>query len=350
MIATKLAEDSLAEKRGCLGRALSIGALLAILMVLAGAALAAYWYFAPYRAFRAETFVEIEHGMSSREIAGRLQQQGVVRSRWAFLAIHLLHPRAPLQAGEYRFGAAQTPWQVFDKIRRGEIFYEEFTVPEGSNMFDIAGLLGSSDTVVPAAFLKAAADAKSIRDLDSQAPNLEGYLFPSTYRVTHKTTARQLCRMMTDEFRKQWKTLGGEKQADNIHQIVILASLVEKESASPAERPQIASVFLNRLRLAMPLQCDPTTVYAALLQNRYNGVIHKSDLASRSLYNTYAHAGLPPGPIANPGALSLKAALYPADTSYLYFVAKPNGGGTHVFSSTLAEHEKAVAEYRKGSR
>ncbi len=350
MSGTKPSEDSLAEKRGCLGRALSAAALLVILLALASAGLAAYWYFTPYRGFRTETFVEIEHGTSSREIAEKLQQQGVVRSRWAFLAIHLLHPRAPLQAGEYRFGTTQTPWQVFDKIRRGEIFYEEFTVPEGSNMFDIAGLLASSDTVAPAAFLKATADAKSIRDLDSRAPNLEGYLFPSTYRVTHKTTARQLCRMMTDEFRKQWNSLGGEKQADKIHQVVILASLVEKESASPAERPEIASVFLNRLRLAMPLQCDPTTVYAALLENRYNGVIHKSDLASRSAYNTYTHSGLPPGPISNPGALSLKAALYPADTNYLFFVAKPNGGGTHAFSSTLAEHEKAVMGYRKGSR
>ena len=347
---TKTPEESLAERRGCLRSTLSAAALLAILLMLAGFGLTVYWYFTPYRGFRTETFVEIEHGMSSREIAEKLQQQGVVRSSWAFLAIHMLQPHAPLQAGEYRFGTAQTPWQVFDKIRRGETFYEEFTVPEGSDMFDIAGLLRSSDTVAPAAFLKAAADAKSIHDLDSQAPNLEGYLFPSTYRVTHKTTARQLCRMMTDEFRKQWQALGGDKQADKIHQIVILASLVEKESASPTERPEIASVFLNRLRLNMPLQCDPTTVYAALLENRYNGVIHKSDLASRSLYNTYTHAGLPPGPIANPGALSLKAALYPADTNYLYFVAKANGNGTHVFSSTLADHERAVLEYRKGSR
>lgn len=350
MSETKPPEKNLAERRGCLRSTLSVAALLAILLLLTGFGLTAYWYFTSYRGFRTETFVEIEHGMSSRQIAEKLQQQGVVRSRWAFLAIHLLHPRAPLQAGEYRFGAAQTPWQVFEKIRRGETFYEEFTVPEGSNMFDIAGLLGSSDTVAPAAFLKAAADAKSIHDLDSQAPNLEGYLFPSTYRVTHKTTARQLCRMMTDEFRKQWQALGGEKQADKIHQTVILASMVEKESASPTERPEIASVFLNRLRLSMPLQCDPTTVYAALLENRYNGVIHKSDLERRSLYNTYTHTGLPPGPIANPGALSLKGALYPADTNYLYFVAKPNGGGTHVFSSTLAQHERAVMDYRKGSR
>jgi UPF0755 protein len=337
--------DGRSRFRSCLLSLLSV----AIVCMLCAIGLAGYWYFAPYRNFGAQTFVEIEHGDSSTEIARKLEDRGVVRSRWAFLAVRLLHPRASLQAGEYRFGSAETPSQVFDKIRRGEIFYEEFTVPEGSNMFDIANLLGNLDIVSPTAFLEAAADPQGIRDLDSEAPNLEGYLFPSTYRLTHQTTAKQLCRMMTDEFRKQWRALGGEKQAEKIHQIVILASLVEKESAVREERPEVASVFLNRLRLSMPLQCDPTTVYAALLENRYRGVIHKSDLASVSPYNTYAHAGLPPGPISNPGSLSLKAALYPADTNYLYFVAKPNGIGSHVFSSSLAEHQKAVLEYRKGT-
>jgi UPF0755 protein len=141
--------------------------------------------------------------------------------------------------------------------------------------------------------------------------------------------------------------LGGQKQAAETHKVVTLASLVEKETAIPQERPLIAAVFLNRLRLDMPLQCDPTTVYAALLQNRYRGVIHKSDLASTNPYNTYAHPGRPPGPIANPGSASLKAALHPADTDYLYFVAKGDGSGAHQFSATLAEHEKAVLEYRK---
>ncbi len=336
----------MAEQRGCLRPFLWLVLTVVLLAIAIGGGLAAYWYLTPYRGFSAETFVEIEHGMSSRAIARKLAKQGVVRSRWAFLAVRALHPQAALQAGEYRFGSAQTPGQVFDKIARGEIFYQEITIPEGSNVFDIAGLLGNSDTVKPAAFLQASADPTSIRDLDRRAPTLEGFLFPSTYRVTHKTTARQLCRMMTDEFRKQWKALGGDKQQDRIHQIVILASLVEKEAAAREERPQVASVFLNRLRLSMPLQCDPTTVYAALLENRYRGAIHKSDLASLSPYNTYTHAGLPPGPIANPGAMSLKSALYPADTNYLYFVAKSDRSGS-TFSATLAEHERAVMEYRK---
>ena len=154
--------------------------------------------------------------------------------------------------------------------------------------------------------------------------------------------------MMTNEFRVQWKTLtvSGNTTDVNLHRIVTLASMVEKESASHQERPEVASVFVNRLRLNMPLQCDPTTVYAALLENRYSGVIHRSDLASKNLYNTYTHVGLPPGPIANPGLGSLQAVLHPANTSFLYFVAKPGGSGSHQFSATLSEHEKAVAAYR----
>jgi UPF0755 protein len=273
-----------------------------------------------------------------------------VRSPWAFLAIRVLQPRARLQAGEYRFAAAQTPWQVFDKIRRGEIFYEDFTVPEGSNIFDIAALLEQLGAIAPGEFLKAAADPAAIRDLDPQAPDLEGYLFPSTYRVTHRTTAPQLCRMMTAEFRKQWLTLGASSPTSAVHRVVTMASLIEKETAIGPERPLVAAVFINRLRAAMPLQCDPTTVYAALLENRYRGVIHKSDLSSANPYNTYAHPGLPPGPIANPGLPSLEAALHPAAADYLYFVAKANGSGTHHFSATLAEHTKAVAAFRKNAR
>lgn len=314
---------------------------------LTGAGIAGYWYLGPYRGFRTETFVEIGRGMSTKDIARELAHQGVVRSRWAFLFVRILHPRATLQAGEYRFGSDQTPWQVFEKIRRGEVFYEDFTVPEGSNMFDISALLAGLDTVNPSDFLTAAADPSLIRDLDPLAPDLEGYLFPSTYRVTHQTTGRQLCRTMTAEFRKEWTALGGSRQGRPAHDIVILASLVEKETAVPLERPLIAAVFANRLRLAMPLQCDPTTVYAALLENRYRGTIYRSDLASANPYNTYSHAGLPPGPIANPGTAALAAALHPAATNYLYFVAKPGGAGSHQFSATLDEHQRAVLEYRE---
>lgn len=322
--------------------------MLTILIAgLLAAALAGYLFLRPYRGFGGETFVEIEHGMSSREIAQTLASRGVVRSPWVFLAIRALHPKAALEAGEYRFDSPDTPWAVFNKLRRGDVFYEEFTVPEGSNIFDIAALLEGKDMVQPDAFLRAAADSASIRDLDPLAPDLEGYLFPSTYRVTHRTTAVQLCRMMTTEFRKQWAALGGKSRMMEVHRMVTLASLIEKESAIAQERPLVSAVFVNRLRLNMPLQCDPTTVYAALLENRYRGVIHKSDLTSGNPYNTYTHAGLPPGPITNPGASALKAALQPANADYLYFVAKPDHSGSHHFSSTLLEHDKAVLAYRK---
>lgn len=325
-------------------------AVLALLAILAGGVVGGLWYFSPYKSYDTETFVQIERGMSSRAIAEKLASEGVVRSSWAFLAARILHLRAPLQAGEYRFSDPLTPWQVFDKIRRGEIFYEDLTVPEGSNIFDIAALLDNMDTVDPQEFLSAAADPTSIRDLDPLAPDLEGYLFPSTYRLTHKTTAAQLCRTMTGQFRREWVAAGGDPQSTDIHRTVTLASLVEKETGVARERPLVADVFTNRLKLDMPLQCDPTTVYAALLENRYRGVIHRSDLASANPYNTYSHAGLPPGPIANPGLASLKAALHPANTGFLYFVAKPDGSGSHNFSASLAEHLKAVIAYRKAQR
>jgi UPF0755 protein len=287
-------------------------------------------------------FLDIGHGMSSRDIATELARQGVVRADWIFLAVRALRPRAKLQAGEYRFADRQTPWQVFEKIRRGEIFYQDLTVPEGSNIFDIASLVGSLGGVKADEFLRAAADPAGIRDLDPVAPSLEGYLFPSTYRVTRHTNAAQLCHMMTAEFRRRWRGLAGS----DVHRTTTLASLVEKETGAPAERALVASVFENRLDRNIPLQCDPSTMYAALLENRYRGTIYKSDLASRNPYNTYTHPGLPPGPIANPGIASLTAALHPAATDYLYFVARPSTPGSHHFSVTLAEHEKAVATFR----
>jgi UPF0755 protein len=330
-------------------RRLVVISFLVVLLAAVVLAIGAYQYLGPYRGYQGEKFVEVERGMSSRDIARLLADEGIVQSPWVFLAVRAVHPRATLQAGEYRFDALQTPWQVFEKIRRGDIFYEQFTVPEGSNLFDIAALLQQSDTVPPDEFLKAAADPQNIRDLDPLAPNLEGYLFPSTYRVTHKTTARQLCQMMTGEFRKQWAAISGTARKADTHRIVTLASLVEKETAVPSERPLVAAVFVNRIERGIPLQCDPTTIYAALLENRYRGVIHRSDLASTNAYNTYKHSGLPPGPIANPGLTSLQASLHPAQTDYLYFVAKPDGSGAHHFSATLVEHEKAVLAFRHGA-
>jgi UPF0755 protein len=325
----------------------SLLAVLILVAVLAVATIVGYQYLGPYR-IQGDIFVDIERGTSTRAIAAQLAGGGVIRSSYAFLAMRALRPGAHLQAGEYRFTGETTPWQVFDKIRRGDVYYEQLTIPEGSNIFDIANLLRNAGLPRTKDFLQQAQSAALVADLDPQAPSLEGFLFPSSYRVNHKTTGAQICRMMVAEFRHEWKELAPAiASGPEVHRLVTLASLVEKETAVPGERPLVSAVFMNRLRTGMPLQCDPTTVYAALKENRYGGVIHKSDLTSTNPYNTYAHTGLPPGPIANPGVASLRAALSPAESDVLYFVAKPDGSGTHHFSSTLQAHEKAVLEFRK---
>jgi UPF0755 protein len=249
-----------------------------------------------------------------------------------------------LQAGEYEFKREDSAWDVFDRIARGDIYYYEVTIPEGSNIFDIAAILERAGAVGGTQFLAAARKTDLIRDIDSRAVTLEGYLFPSTYRLTRHTTVEQLCQKMTSEFRREWQQLGAD--SSDIHATVTLASLVEKETGVKSERPLVSSVFHNRLERNIPLQCDPTTIYAALLEDRYRGAIFKSDLESRSAYNTYQHAGLPPGPITNPGAASLKAALAPAQSSFLYFVAKGDGSGSHNFASDYGEHQRNVAAYR----
>jgi UPF0755 protein len=268
----------------------------------------------------------------------------VIRYPWQLYAAHLLNPSAKLQAGEYLFSEPASVLNVFDRLRRGDTFHYDLTVPEGSNRFDIARLASAAGTISAGDFLKASGDPSSIRDLAPNAPSLEGFLFPSTYRLSHSTTAADLCRLMTAEFRRQWKKLDPAHGADAL-KTVTLASLVEKETGVAEERKIVSSVFQNRIEKGMRLDCDPTTIYAALLDNRYTGVIHKSDLLNQNPYNTYQNVGLPPGPIANPGTASLDAALHPVETGYIFFVAKADGGG-HVFSATRAAHEKAVAAYR----
>jgi len=320
--------------------------LIAVICALAG--LAAWALLTPYQGFPAETFVEIPHGTGTAAIAQELTKEGVIRYSWEFELLRVVKPSTKLQAGEYRFAKAASALDVFNRIARGDIYFVEFTVPEGSNIFDIAKSIEAEGVMSAEDFLAAAEDPSLIRDLAPKAKTLEGYLFPSTYRLSHKTTPARLSKIMTDEFRKQWTKLSAGRAADP-RSTVTLASLVEKETAAADERPVIASVFRNRLAQGMRLQCDPTTIYAALLENRYRGTIHKSDLASANPYNTYENAGLPPGPIANPGAESLRAALEPADTPFLYFVAKPAGGG-HQFSTTIAQHEKAVIAYRHATQ
>jgi UPF0755 protein len=313
---------------------------------LAGGAL--YSLESPYRGFEDQVFLQFPKGSGTRAIAQKLADAGVVRYAWQFWLARATHPRAKLQAGEYRFDQAASASELFSRLGRGDVFYFSFTVPEGSNMFDIARLV-ESEKIMPAKdFLQAAEDPEMIHDVAPGAKTLEGFLFPSTYRLTHLTTPAALCQMMTAQFRKEWKKLMPDPAADTL-KVVTLASMIEKETGIAAERPKVASVFENRLRIGMTLDCDPTVIYAALLDERYGGVIHRSDLDNKHPYNTYRHAGLPPGPIANPGASSLAAAMHPAETEFLYFVANPGGGG-HVFSSNLAAHEKAVQSYRNANQ
>jgi UPF0755 protein len=316
--------------------------LIALFLLIAGAA--AVSLFAPYRGFQNDVFLRIDRGTGTLAIGQALADAGVIRYPWQFWVERALDRNGKIQAGEYRFHEAADVETVVSRLVRGDIYYFEFTVKEGQNMFDIAQSLGDAGVMPSADFLHAAAQPALIRDIDPSAPSLEGYLFPSTYRLTHSTTAADLCQQMTGQFRKQWRKLSDN--TTGIHQVVTLASMVEKETGVPAERALVAGVFTNRLNRGMKLDCDPTTIYAALLEHRFRNVIHKSDLASQNPYNTYQHAGLPPGPIANPGADTLRAALHPADTDYLFFVAKPNGGG-HQFSSTLAAHDRATQAYRK---
>ncbi|MBK5293820.1 MAG: endolytic transglycosylase MltG [Acidobacteriia bacterium] len=303
----------------------------------------------PYRGFADPVAVEIPKGMSTRQMAALLAEKGVVRWEWQFLAARALRPRARLQAGEYLFAEPADAREVLDRIARGDVFFYEVRVPEGSNLFDIARLAAGLGFITEDEFLEAAASTGGIQDLAPHAETLEGYLFPSTYRLTRHTSATQLTAMMVEQFRRIWKQLHNGTGMD-AHAAVTLASLVEKETALNAERPLVASVYRNRLDMGMKLDCDPTTIYAAMIEKRYRGAIYRSDLSSQNRYNTYQHSGLPPGPIANPGAASLQAALAPAQTRYLYFVAKPGGDGSHQFSETFGQHQSAVGTYKSGNR
>jgi UPF0755 protein len=321
-----------------------------LLLALLAAGVAYMTLNTTYQGFREPVILDFPKGTSTQAMAEELAQNGVIRYSWQFLMARVLNSGRTLQAGEYQFARADTPFNILNRIARGDVFFYELVVPEGSNMFDIAASLGRFKFLKSPDFLRVARNPSLIRDLAPEAPTLEGYLFPATYRITRSTTVEQLCTMMTGQFRKQWRELQDQGHARPVNQVVTLASLVEKETGRQEDRPLVASVYENRLRKGMALDCDPTTIYAALLDARYRGTIHRSDLASDNAYNTYRHAGLPPGPIANPGLASLKAALAPAETDYLYFVAKPDGSGGHQFSQTIEQHNVAVQEYRRANK
>lgn len=323
----------------------------------------------PYRGYsQAQIFVDIPRGTPRWKIAGLLQQNGVIHTRVAFIALSLRHRRRVLQAGEYLFNQPMTPRQVFEQIAGGHIFVHVVVVPEGWTMFDIANELARQGLTTKEEFLRIARDPSPVRDIAPHAPSLEGFLFPSTYQFSRNATPEEIAATMVRQFRDEWSKLqatapppvtpdpiptghSARQAAGSVvpplspEQLVTLASLVERETPQPSERPMVASVFYNRLKLGVPLQCDPTVQYALDLAGKPTLKVTPADLHVPSPYNTYLHRGLPPGPIANPGDASLRAVVNPAHTHYLYFVADDSGG--HFFARTLEEHNRNVVRYRR---
>lgn len=324
--------------------ALVIAALLAVVALAVVAEL-----YRPYQGYTGSRAVVIEPGMRAPEIADRLIEEGVLPHRLPFLSRYLIsRKRASIKAGEYVFDRPLRPVDVYRKLVEGDVLLHAVLIPEGSDRFDIARILEERLGIGREEFLRASGDTTPIRDLVPDSPSLEGYLFPDTYLFPRGASARTAIAAMVGRFRRVLESrFPPEVRADpkRLHEVATLASLVEKETPAAGERRMVASVFLARLRKNRPLQCDPTVVYAARLEGRPIGAIKRSDLAFDHPYNTYRRAGLPPGPIANPGKASLEAALEAAPGEFLYFVSDNRGG--HLFAKTLAEHERNVARYRR---
>jgi len=301
----------------------------------------------PYRGFQGSTVIEIEPGTSTLSIAELLVARGVLAHRVPFLLRYAVgRTRGRLKAGEYLFDRPLRPLDVYRKLLQGDVRLYSVLIPEGADRFEIARILQARLGINPEDFMRTTQETALIHDLDPQAPSLEGYLFPDTYRFPRHSSAATVVLTMVLRFRRILQTrFRNELPAGNLHDVLALASLVEKETPDPRERPVVAEVFTRRLEKGMALQCDPTVIYAAELDHRPPGPITGADLNFDSPFNTYRHVGLPPGPIANPGESALRAALHPAESDDLYFVSNNHGG--HVFARTLAEHQLNVARYRK---
>jgi UPF0755 protein len=297
---------------------------------------------------REPVLVEIEKGWSARSVLGRLGRAGLVRSAIALrLACRAFYPGESFKAGEYMFATPLEPKAALLQIFAGRIHLVPVVVPEGLSGEEIAGLVRPGDAEGAAAFRRAFLATELIADWDPRAKDLEGYLFPDTYHLPRKASEKDLVGAMVAEFREVFDEDRRRRAAElglSVRDVITLASLIEEETALPEERPLVSAVFHNRLRIGMKLDCDPTIAYALKLAGRYTGRLFLRDLRLESPYNTYLHAGLPPGPISSPGRESLDAALRPAAENYLYFVAR--GDGSHAFSRTLGEHLDAVRRFR----
>jgi UPF0755 protein len=325
--------------------------LIVVLAVAAGAA-AYFGYARIYQSYKGyaepETFVEVPTGAGPAVIGERLVAAGVVRDPLTFRGAVLMSGRArDLKAGEYRFDREMSAMEVVDKIARGDVYRRLITFREGLTIAEMAKVYEDGGHGKAADFAKAAADSTMIRELDPKATDLEGYLFPETYTLRRDTPPAALVNQMVDLFRKVFTPemrVAVTARDLTIREAVTVASLVEKETAVAAERPMVAAVYLNRRKIGMPMQADPTVIYALLKAGRYTGNIRRDDLQVDSPYNTYRYPGLPPGPIAAPGKASLEAVANPAPVDYLYFVSRNDG--SHVFARTLDEHNRNVQQWQ----
>lgn len=315
-----------------------------------------------------QTVVLLHPGYSTRHIAAELKSAGVIRNEEAFVLWHYIHRTGSLKAGEYLFDKPATIIEIQKRLRRGDVFFHTVVVPEGFTMFDIAHAIEAAGLGPADDFLKVAqSDTALISDIAPGARSLEGYLFPETYQFTRMMTMQDMAAAMVKQFRivarqvglitgptliasSDAQIVGGpmNPQLNELERTVTMASIVEKETAVPDERPLVASVYYNRLAKNIALDADPSIIYAELLAGTYQGALHHADMQFASRYNTYRNAGLPPGPIANPGRSSLEAAMHPAQSDFYYFVA--DAQGRHRFSRTFEEHEKNVIAYRKAMR
>jgi len=311
------------------------------------------------------TYVMLHPGYSTRRIAGELKSAGVIRSEEAFILWRYIRRRRSLKAGEYLFDKPANVIDVQKRLRRGDVYFHTVVVPEGFTMFDIARAVEAAGLGPASDFLKVAqSDTALIADLAPGAPSLEGYLFPDTYQFSRMQTMHELAAAMVKQFRQVAHQIGLIPSAaaasdppsnspsivvqPDLERTVIMASIVEKETSVADERPLVASVYYNRLAKRIALDADPSIIYAELLAGTYSGALHHDDMRLNSPYNTYTHAGLPPGPIANPGKSALEAAMHPAQSDYYYFVA--DAQGHHRFARTIEEHDKNVAAYRRAMR
>lgn len=327
--------------------------LLALLFVLlVAAAGAAYWVTQrvsqPFAGFTGEQFVEIPAGESTTGIGRRLVAAGVIRDDLTFRLAVRWHGRGrSLKAGEYRFTTAAAPAEVIDRIARGDVHLETLTFPEGLTAAEMAVLFAQSGLGSADAFVEASRDPSAIAAIDPAADTLEGYLFPDTYHLPRTIDGAAMVGRMVRRFTTVFdEDLRRRASATGltVRQIMTIAALVEKETARGEERPLVAAVYRNRFRIGMPMQADPTVIYALKRAGRWNGNIRKADLSFDSPYNTYRYPGLPPGPIASPGKAAIDATISPADVDYLYFVSRNDG--SHAFAATLTEHNRNVQQWQ----